>query len=134
MDVVNCKSCGKLFNYLGGQPICPACQKKMDDKFDDVKKYIYDHPGCGIQEVSDEMDVTVSTIKRWLREERLSFSESSDIALNCENCGKRILTGRFCKECKASLQNSLNSAIVRPKAPEAPKKKLGAENKMRFLE
>ena len=25
MDVRNCKQCSKLFNYIGGAPICPEC-------------------------------------------------------------------------------------------------------------
>ena len=54
MDVRNCKQCGKVFNYIGS-PLCPECVKKAEDKFDDVKQYIYDHPRCGIQEVSTEM-------------------------------------------------------------------------------
>ncbi len=133
MDVRNCKSCGKVFNYIGGQPLCPQCLKAMDDKFDDVKKYVYDHPGCGIQEVSEAMEVSVATIRRWLKEERLAFSEQSDIALNCENCGKRILTGRFCKECKNAMAHNLgNMYQTKVEEPKYERKKI--ENKMRFLE
>lgn len=134
MDVINCKSCGKLFNYLGGQPLCPACQKKMDEKFDEVKQYIYDHPGCGMQEVSDEMDVSIATLKRWLKEERLSFSENSDIALSCEACGKKILTGRFCRECKQTMSNSLNNAFAKPVQKQQEKRHVASENRMRFLD
>ena len=32
MDVRNCKNCGKLFQYVG-KPLCPACNKKLEDKF-----------------------------------------------------------------------------------------------------
>ena len=27
-DVRNCRKCGKIFNYIGGAPICPACRKR----------------------------------------------------------------------------------------------------------
>lgn len=132
MDVRNCKQCGKLFNYLGGAPLCPDCVKGLEDKFDDVKQYIYDHPGAGIQEVSTEMEVSVSMIRKWLKEERLSFAESSDIALECERCGKKILTGRFCKGCKDSMQKDLGGLYKKPEEPKFEKKK--TDNRMRFLE
>ncbi len=40
MEVITCKGCGKLFNYIQGQRICPSCQKKVEDKFVEVKKYV----------------------------------------------------------------------------------------------
>ena len=133
MDVRNCKQCGKVYNYIGGTPICPECQKKAEDKFDDVKRYIYDHPKCGIQEVATEMEVSVAQIRKWLKEERLSFSEDSEIALNCEKCGKKILTGRFCKLCKDTMTNQFSS-LYRKEEPKIVIEKKKTENKMRFLD
>ncbi len=133
MDVRNCKQCGKVFNYIGGAPLCPDCVKKAEDKFDEVKQYIYDHPRCGMQEVSTEMEVSVAQIRKWLKEERLSFSEDSEIALNCEKCGKKILTGRFCKACKDTMTNQFSS-LYRKEEPKINVQKRKEENKMRFLD
>lgn len=133
VDVRNCKQCNKIFNYIGGIPLCPDCVKKAEDKFDDVKEYIYDHPKCGMQEVSEEMDVSVAQIRKWLKEERLSFSEDSEIALNCEKCNKRILTGRFCKACKNDMTNQF-SGMYRREEPKIEIEKKKTENKMRFLD
>ena len=133
MDVRNCKQCGKLFNFIGGAPICPECNKVAEDKFDDVKQYIYDHPKCGMQEVAEEMEVSVAQIRKWLREERLSFSEDSEIALNCEKCGKKILTGRFCKLCKETMTNQMRS-LYRKDEPVVKYERKKTENKMRFLD
>lgn len=133
MDVRNCKQCGKVYNYIGGTPICPDCAKKAEEKFDEVKQYIYDHPKCGIQEVATEMEVSVAQIRKWLKEERLTFSEDSEIALNCEKCGKKILTGRFCKGCKDSMANQFGS-MYRKEEPKIVIEKKKTENKMRFLD
>ncbi len=132
MDVRNCSSCGKMFTYLSGPPLCQACLKKMDDKFAEVKQYVYDHPGCHIQDVCDDMDVTQQQVKKWIREERLTFADSSDIALTCEKCGKRILTGRFCKECKESMINQMNG-LYKKEEPQVTIEKHKTENKMRFI-
>ncbi|MDD6207375.1 MAG: flagellar protein [Clostridiales bacterium] len=133
MEVRNCKGCGKLFNYMPGQPpLCQACLKQLDLKFEQVKQYVYDHPNANIQQVAEENEVTVNQIKKWVREERLAFSENSGIGLSCESCGAMILTGRYCKKCKEKMGNSLSKLYEKQK--EAPVKKTqDTSAKMRFL-
>lgn len=134
MDVRNCKDCGKLFNYIGGVPLCPTCVKKLDDKFVQVKEYIYDHPKAGVQEVSEENDVTPGQIRKWIREERLAFAEDSPIGLACESCGALIKTGRFCKQCKDKMANNLGN-LYQEKVQEPQKRKdFHDRAKMRFLD
>ena len=83
MDVRNCRNCGRLFNYLSGVPLCPHCVRVLDDKFQKVKNYIYEHRDAGIQEVADENDVSVQQLRQWVREEKLQFSEASQVGLAC---------------------------------------------------
>ena len=95
METLSCKMCGKLFNYTGGIKLCPTCAKEMEDKFQDVKEYIYQHKTATIPEISKEFDVPTQQIQRWIREERLSFSDDSPISMACESCGTNIKTGRY---------------------------------------
>lgn len=133
MDVRNCKTCGKLFNYISGPPICTGCARKLEDKFAEVKEYIYNNPGAGMQEVSEAFEVTTSQIQKWIREERLSFAEDSLVGIECENCGANIKTGRFCKSCKDKLATNLSNIY---KEPEKPKKNKETDTnpKMRFFD
>lgn len=132
MDVRNCKSCRRLFNYIGGQSLCPSCLTKLEDKFQEVKKYIEENPLAPITQVAEEMEISVGQLKQWVREERLSFSEQSVVGIECESCGVMIKTGRFCDKCKNDLANTLNSAIKK-KEPAAVQKKR-EEARMRFLD
>lgn len=134
MDVRNCRECGKLFNYIGGDPLCQTCLKKMDDKFDQVKEYIYDHPRAGVQEVSEENEVSPAQIRKWIREERLAFSDDSPIGLSCEKCGAMIKTGRFCKKCKDKIVNNLGSIYQEKDLEPQVKKEYRDKAKMRFLD
>ena len=135
MDVRNCKKCGKMFNYVMGPVVCPECKDSLEEKFQEVKKYVYDHPGCGIREVADECDVSTQQIKQWLREERLEFSSDSHIGLNCESCGAPIRSGRFCDKCKMSMTQNLQSAYRKPAVTVAQKPKDTKDNpKMHFLD
>ncbi len=134
MDVRNCKSCSKLFNYISGPPLCPSCLRALDLKFEEVKEYIYDHPRVGMQEVSEEFDVPIAQIKQWIREERLTFTEDSMIGLECESCGVIIKTGRYCKECKDKLTKGLGNLYPAEKPVQESKVKDKDNPRMRFLE
>lgn len=133
MEIRNCKSCGRIFNYFGGDLVCPTCMKKLDAKFDIVKDYIYEHPGAGIQEVSTECKVSTSQIKKWVREERLEFAEDSLVGIDCESCGISIRTGKFCASCKAKLTNDFNSLYKKPEKTPEKTKRQPHDHKMRFL-
>lgn len=135
MDVRNCRKCGKLFNYVMGPITCPQCRDKLEEKFQEVKKYVFDHPGCGINEVSEECDVTPQQIKQWLREERLQFAEDSAVVLNCESCGAPIRCGHFCEKCKNSMANNLKNVYHKEPEPAPKKPKDMRDNpRMRYLD
>lgn len=135
MDVRNCRKCGKLFNYVMGPITCPQCKEALEGKFQEVKKYIQDHPGCGVAEVSDACDVSTQQIKQWLRDERLEFAEGTPVGLQCENCGINIRCGRFCDRCKATMAHNLSSVYQPEKKFEPEKKKDVRDNaRMRYLD
>lgn len=134
MNVRNCKSCGRLFNYVTGVPLCMSCRDEREQKFQGVKKYIEEHKHAGIQEVSQECEVEVKQIQQWIREERLSFADDSPIGINCEKCGTMIKTGRFCEKCKREVMNDLGS-VRRIQPQQAPVRKSTKEDpRMRFLD
>lgn len=133
MEVRNCKGCGRLFNYLQGPPLCPACVADLEKKFQQVKEYLRQNPNAQMNQIAEENEVSVKQIRQWVREERLSFTEESQITLDCENCGAPILTGRFCDKCKATLQNEFSGAIRRPTRQE-PQKRTRERERMRFLD
>lgn len=132
MDVRSCRNCKRLFNYLGGQPICPECKDALEKKFYEVKEYIRENPHAGVQDVADATEVDKKQLQQWVREERLQFSADSDVAMQCEKCGKKIYTGRYCDSCKANMANSLSKAFAAD-APEPETKKQDHGNAMRFL-
>jgi len=132
MDIRNCRTCGKMFNYVTGPFICPACKEALEQKFQEVKKYIQDNRGVGVKDVAEACEVDPGQIRQWIREERLEFAEGS-LELGCEKCGKPITSGRFCAECKNSMANSLNNvyqkkAPVKNDKPDSP-----GGPKMRFI-
>lgn len=133
MEVRPCKNCKRLFNYLGGVAICPACTEKLEEKFQEVKEYIREHPHAALQEVSEVNEVTVKQLKTWVREERLKFSDDSPVGIECMNCGAMIKCGKYCDSCRSKMVNTLGHAIKEAPKPEVHKR-VSDGNKMRFLD
>ena len=134
MDVKNCKRCRRLFNYIGGQPICPACREELEAVFQKVKKYIQENRNASVSQVSEACEVEEGQIRQWVREERLMFAEGSVSGIACEVCGSPIVSGRFCEKCKAGMFNDLQKAGRQPVRPQQPQvSRTARENKMRFL-
>ena len=133
MDIRNCRKCGKIFNYVTGPIICPACREKEEEKFQQVKKYISENRYANIPQISKDCEVETSQIQQWIREERLEFSKDSDIGIPCENCGAMIRTARFCTKCKAEMADQLGSTYKKPEMPKQ-KKPERESPRMRFLD
>jgi hypothetical protein len=126
--------CGRIFNYYSGVPLCQICKEKMEQKFQEVKEFIRQHPGVSIPEVSETCDVEPSQIRQWLREDRLELTQDSPIRLQCEGCGVEIRSGRFCDKCKGQTISGLKTMLDADKPKPQPKTKSEKDReRMRFL-
>lgn len=132
MEVKSCRNCKRLFNYLSGPRLCMDCRDELEKKFSEVKRYIEDHKNATVSVVSEELDVSVQQINQWIREERLSFAEDSMVMIQCESCGAKIRTGRYCDACKASLSRDLSNLYKRDMANVTHQKKSDGD-RMRYL-
>ena len=110
-DVRNCKRCKKIFNYMGGLPICSNCRKQDEEDFQAVKEYLYKNPGANLTQVSTDLEISVQQIRMYLKEGRLEImGDGSNLVLECESCGKSIRSGRYCDECSKNMANGLKEA------------------------
>ena len=135
MNVKNCRGCGRLFNYISGAFLCPACRDKMEEKFQMVREYIRENPGVGIQQVSEACDVETSQVNQWLREERLELTEGSPLMLACMSCGSLIRCGKYCEKCKANITNGFRSVMRGEQPPvERVTEKKSRDSRMRYLD
>jgi predicted amidophosphoribosyltransferase len=135
MEVKNCRGCGRLYNYVGGgnyRNLCPDCISKLEDKFQEVKRYIEDNRVANIKQIAEDCDVNPKQIEQWVREERLVFSDDSPIAIFCQSCGAPIKSGKYCSNCKETVSDQL-SQLYGTK-PIEQKTKRTATAKMRFLD
>ena len=134
MNVRNCRKCGILFNYISVPSWCPACREQMEERFQEVKEYIRENPGVGIQQVSEACNVEPAQIKQWLREERLELTEGSPLMMACETCGALIRCGKYCEKCKLTLANTFQSVLKGKTPVEMPdNRRRSGDSRMRYL-
>lgn len=133
MNVTNCRGCGRLFNQLSNEQLCPNCMKKMDEKFEVVKKFVDDNPNVPVETVAKETETTMKQLNKWIREERLTFAPGSAYGLPCECCGRTIPTGKYCDECKKKLANTLQSVLDKPAPKKEDKRIFADKEKMRYI-
>jgi len=114
MDIVriNCTKCGRFFESNGFITLCPVCYKKDQDDFERIRQYLYEHPHAKVFQVSTDLELPVSQIKRYLREERLEILEKDNLFLKCEACGKSIRSGVYCDECSRKYDNNIRSVYT----------------------
>ncbi len=133
MNVKNCRKCGRIFNYIAGPMICPQCLEKKEEEFQKVKQYIRENPDATVASTSEACEVEVQQIKQWVREERLTFSSAANTEITCERCGKPIMSGRFCDDCKKEMAKGLDASIQRPELPKPDlKQPESSGNRMHF--
>jgi flagellar operon protein (TIGR03826 family) len=107
--LVNCRSCGGLYD---GRPndLCPACRRLDAENFERIRKYLREHEGATVEEVSEATEVSVQRILGYLREGRLI--ERINASYPCEACGAVIHAGRLCAECRETLGNEVHQVAI----------------------
>ncbi|MGE4284516.1 MAG: MerR family transcriptional regulator [Clostridia bacterium] len=130
----NCVKCGKLFNHLSGPPLCPDCMQQDEEDFRNVKAYLYEFRGASMSQVAEAVGVSVSKIKRFLKEGRIEILEDGNFVLECERCGASIKSGQYCTSCTqelvAGLRGTSNQAMNKNRDESDGYKK---QQKMHFL-
>jgi uncharacterized protein len=97
----NCPRCGKLF--VRTKSICPDCFKKQEEEFSKVADFLQRNPGCNIQELSDQTNVSIAQIRQFILAERIVLSDFINLEYACESCGAMIRKGRICSECSNTI-------------------------------
>ena len=110
VDFRNCPVCGGLFRYVS-RNICPSCIEVEEKEFDTVRRYIWDHKGVRIMEVSEATGVSEDKIIRFLKDGRLLAKGLIVDGLACDRCGKPISEGKMCEACRAEISQEIHRKL-----------------------
>ncbi len=135
MELMTCQKCKRLFFYIRGEYLCKECKEKEDVMFERTNQYIAEHERVRMQQVSEECDIPVKQIKKWIKEERIHTVDEQEVYSVCEGCGKPIPSGQFCTLCKSQYMKDIKSALEADKRNSISRKPVkGSGVQMRFLD
>ncbi len=110
MNIKSCRKCKEAFVSNSNSNICPSCIKKIDENFQKVRDYIYDNPNAKMEQICEATEVDRADIIMWLKQGKLIMDSAATPLINCETCGKPIVSGRYCAECNDRVRSSLTSS------------------------
>lgn len=116
-----------MFAYQG-RNLCSKCLEKEDTDYGVVRRYVREHPGAGVFEVSEATGIEEEKILQFLKDGRLQSKGFVEIT-SCERCGKKISEGKFCEHCRGEMSQALRSVL--PSKSSSPEDK-GQERGMHY--
>ncbi|MBR2215777.1 MAG: flagellar protein [Selenomonadaceae bacterium] len=118
--IKNCPGCNQLYIETG-QHMCRECYALREEKARVVIRYVKDHPKATVEEIVEATEIELEVIQQLIKEGRLE-EVGLKIAYPCSRCGKPILRGKICPECKASLHKALTKVKAAIEANEMREK------------
>jgi hypothetical protein len=73
-------------------------------------EYLRLHKGLNIQQLSDDTEISIKQITKWIREGRISLLNAPNMSYPCEVCGILIRENNICDNCKNRLQRDMKNA------------------------
>jgi hypothetical protein len=113
MDLAKCLRCGNFFTRLK-LPVCHACESQEDQEILAVQSFMRDHPEATLSDASDDLQIYLEDIERWISEKRLTVIWKDANSIRCFVCGAPIVTGRICNVCNEKL---FSKPAIAPASP-----------------
>lgn len=126
MALANCPRCGKLFNRHI-RTICDTCHAGIEQDYEKCFKFLKDHKGVTINELSEATGVTVQQITKFIQEGRISKAVAPNLTYPCEMCGAAIRDGKICFNCQNKLKKGFEG-------PAAGRQQSDSRNGFRILD
>ncbi len=139
--LVKCDECGKFFGADNDEiKTCSSCKEgektglkhikdPKEQRFVVARNMVYENPDISpeqlvIQMKNMEIEITIKEIMSYVRQGRLTL-KNADVNNLCEDCGKKILSGRKCPSCTKKFEEELakTQAELKKEAEEAEKEK-----------
>ncbi len=142
--LIRCEECGKFFgSETESNNICSSCKQgevtglkhikdPEEQRFVVARNLVYENPDISpdvlVKAMQDMgIEVTIKDIMRYVREGRLTL-KNAEIENICEDCGKRILSGRKCPTCTKAFEETIAKTMKEVKK-EVQEDKIKDENK-----
>ncbi len=122
-----CEKCGVFFGADdASQVMCESCQvSKVNSriksgsveelKYQEAKEIVRENPDISPEKLIKEMNeigfkLTLREIMDYVKQGRMTLKGATD-GVFCEECGKKILSGRLCPTCTKKLEEKITGSV-----------------------
>jgi flagellar operon protein (TIGR03826 family) len=109
VNLTNCPRCGKLFSK-SFRDVCNNCHQELEKDYERCVEHLRLHKGLNIQQLSDDTEISIKQITKWIRDDRISMLNAPNMSYPCEVCGILIRESHICDSCKNRLQRDMKNA------------------------
>lgn len=136
-----CETCKKFFGADSDEvKHCAACLQgestglghisdPREQRFFVARNIVYENPDISPEKLVKQMkeqniEITIKEIMEYVKEGRLTL-KNADVNMLCEDCGKRILSGRKCPACTKRFEETIKQTtnIIKEEVIEEIQKK-----------
>ncbi len=120
-----CEKCGKFFGAKVEEDVlCSECavpealehiigMNLEEKKYELARSIVYDQPDISPEELIKQMrdqkiEITVKEIMSYVREGKMIL-KGAENGIFCEDCGKKILSGRRCPKCTKAIEKKITA-------------------------
>ncbi len=108
-NLVYCPRCNKLF-AKHFREVCNQCHQELEKDYERCIEYLRKNKGLTIQQLSEDTEISIKQITRWIREGRISLMDAPNLTYPCEVCGTLIRESNMCDACRGRLQRDVKNA------------------------
>lgn len=108
-NLVYCPRCNKLF-ARHFREVCNNCHQELEKDYERCIEYLRKNKGLTIQQLSEDTEISIKQITRWIREGRISLMDAPNLMYPCEVCGTLIRESNMCDSCRGRLQKDMKNA------------------------
>ncbi len=125
-----CEKCGVFFGADDdSQVLCGSCRMTEtnsrikgvsieDTKYQEAKEIVRENPDISPERLIKEMDeigykLTLREIMDYVKQGKMTLKSVAN-GIFCEECGKRILSGRLCPKCTKKLEEKITGPVPTP--------------------
>ncbi len=134
-----CEKCGKFFGATSDDKLlCSECAVpealenyaggNMEEKrYEMARSIVYDQPEISPEELIKQMreegiDIALRDIMGYVREGKMIL-KGAENGVFCEDCGKKIISGRRCPKCTRAMEELITAGAPKKEEKAEPKTK-----------
>lgn len=108
LNIANCPRCGRIF-APGMKDVCSSCVKEVEEQYERCVQYLRENSGATITEVSENTEVPIKQITKFIRDGRISLLNAPNMSYPCDVCGILIREGNMCEACRKRLTHDVHT-------------------------